>query len=105
MDGRGVYSGCFCEVVENRGFVFAGVRKSAKEREGSIENKGVSEHCWSRNFRKCEVAENEWVIGSEMWKGEWGDAVRLTEGVVRNTNGSYHRRHVPVKEVRRKVVQ
>src|SRR5579863_10657926 len=27
-------------------------------------------------------------------------AVRLTEGVVVTTNGSYHRRHVPVKEKR-----
>ena len=60
-----MYPGCFCEVVENRGFVLARVQKSAKEGGGVTENKGVSASIFAENAGKCEVAENAGVRGFE----------------------------------------
>jgi len=80
-----MYPRVFCEVFVNKGLIFARVKKSAKERERGIENKGVSESLFVKSEQKCEVVENEEVRGILRWARGWWDAVRITEGVVLTT--------------------
>lgn len=97
ISGRGCTPGSFCEVVENKGLIFSRVGKSAKERRRHDENKGVS---GSRGGHFCEVAVNTGLRGIIGWAGEWGDAVRRTEGVAANIKVKYHMSDGGVKENR-----
>ena len=97
----GVYAGVFCEVIVNARFILARVEKIWKEREAGAENKRLTRPPFVCFCEISEVAVNKRVRGILGWAGVWDDAVRLTEGVVANTNQSYHRSYVPVKQNRR----
>jgi hypothetical protein len=43
--------------MATKGLISAGAKKSAKEPEGTTENKGVSDDCFLQNKGNCERSE------------------------------------------------